>query len=243
MKRYVLFFVVSAFIYFSADAQTRLSSKRPGFELLMNSHDIGLSNEFFKDDPYMAENIQGSPYANDEFQLGNIYFDGALSQKNAMLRYNIYAEEIEVLQTADLYQGLLKSTDVYVKIKNDIYIFAPYKESIEDGGYFKLIQEGSVYDLYEKPHVTFTPFKEPTAYAPSKPAIFRQNIDYYLVSKNGKFFEIPLSPSRILKVMDEDKDKLKAYIKENDLNPEELDDLIAIFLYYDTIMQENASPQ
>ena len=56
------------------------------------------------------------------------------------------ADEIEIKESLDSSDDdarvLTKSPDIFVKIEEDIFIFAPYKGGIEEGGYFQVMFEG-----------------------------------------------------------------------------------------------------
>jgi hypothetical protein len=54
------------------------------------------------------------------------------------------------------------------------------------------------------------------------------------VDKNGKYFELPSSRSKKLKVFGSNRDAIKKYVGENDLDLNEERDLIRVIRHYDT---------
>ena len=54
-------------------------------------------------------NIEGSPYANEEFLPGNIYKDNKPVYGNILLRYNIFSGEIEIKNSADVKEDSFKT--------------------------------------------------------------------------------------------------------------------------------------
>tara|TARA_R100001369_G_scaffold92598_1_gene138633 strand:- start:1532 stop:2233 length:702 start_codon:yes stop_codon:yes gene_type:complete len=185
------------------------------------------------------ESMDGSPYANETFIQGNIYKGNELANKNVLLRYNAFADEIEIKKNeqAETYNALIKDPDVYVKIFQDIYVFVPYKGSKEKGGYFNIVKEGNQFDLYKKTKVTY---KEPTfaktSYQSDKPAKWVDTVTYYLVGKDGSFYELPTRKSKVLDVMSKKKKEVKRYIKEQDIDLDKEQDLAKLVGYFNSIL-------
>lgn len=195
---------------------------------------FGLSQEEF-------DNIQGSPYANESFIAGNIYKDDKQVFEDVLLRYNIFSDEIEIKKDAnsaeEVYDALLKDPDTFVKIKDNIYVFVPFEGSIEKGHYFRIVSEETNFDLYQKSEVSFkSPFYARTTYERDRPASFDQEHTYYIVDKAGKFYELPDSKSKIIKVMSKKEKEVKSFIKKNKLNFKEEKDLLKLVKYYNSLL-------
>ena len=186
-----------------------------------------------------TESYTGTPYNHPSYLMGNVYKNDSLWANNIALRYNAVADEMEIkesLTTDDSEAKVLtKSPDVYVKIVNDIYIFAPYKGGIEGGGYFQVLFEGSKIGLFKKPTKKFTEAKKAsTSITRDLPASFKDKPVYYIVDKSGKYFELPSSRSKKLKVFGSNKDAIKKYVGEKDLDLNKERDLIRVIRHYDT---------
>ncbi|RFN59623.1 hypothetical protein [Marixanthomonas ophiurae] len=185
------------------------------------------------------ESMEGSPYANETFIEGNIYQGKKLANKNVLLRYNAFADEIEIKKNkqTDTYNALIKDPDVYVKIFQDIYEFVPYNGSNEKGGYFNVVTEGDQFDLYKKVKVTY---KEPTyaktSYQTDKPAKWVDTVTYFLVGKDGSFYELPTRRSKVLDVMSKKKKEVKRYIKEQNIDLDEEQDLSKLVTYFNSLL-------
>lgn len=181
----------------------------------------------------------GTPYNNDSFLLGNVYQNKELLATNVALRYNAVADEMEIKESLtssdDDARVLTKSPEIFVKILQDIYIFAPYKGGVEGGGYFHVLHEGNKIDLYKKLKKDFTPEKKATtSITRDVPAKFSDDITYYLASKDGKFFELPKSRGKKLKVFGKNKNDIKKYAQDKRLDINQEKDLLKIVKYYDT---------
>jgi hypothetical protein len=235
------FFVLALFVSncYSQDENGSVA-RAAGHNLSLRIFEINATNEFFEEAPNSVENAEGSPYFNENFIKGSIFNGKDLIKENVLLRYNIYADEIEIKKydflPDDEISSLTKDPRFYVKILNNIFVFATYQQSIEKGGYFKVIQPGKHYDLYKKIIIDFTPFKSANAIESEKPAAFKRTQDYYLVTKKGNFFKIPKRTSKIYTIMDGKEKKIKDFIKKNKLNLKIEKDLVQLVNYYNSIL-------
>jgi hypothetical protein len=186
-----------------------------------------------------TESYIGTPYNFPSYLLGNVYKNDELWATDVALRYNAIADEMEIkesLTTPDSEAKVLtKSPDVYVKIINDIYVFAPYKGGIEGGGYFHVLFEGTKIDLFKKPKKSFSKAKKATtSITRDLPASFKDKPVYYIVDKEGKYFELPSSRSKKLKVFGKNKDAIKAYVGKNQLDLNDEKHLLRVIKHFDT---------
>ena len=190
----------------------------------------------FKD----TKTYKGTPYNNPSFLLGNIYKEGKLLADNLAIRYNAVADEMEVKQTLssddENARVLTKSQDIYVKIVDDIYVFVPYQGGVENGGYFQVIFEGSQTALYKKHIKDFKPEKKATSsITKTLPPVFKDKPVFYLVTKSGKFYQMPKSRSKKLKVFGEKQNQMKAFTKQYNLDLNKQKDLLTAVIYFDTL--------
>ena len=190
----------------------------------------------FKD----TKTYKGTPYNNPSFLLGNIYKEGKLLADNIAIRYNAVADEMEVKQILNSddenARVLAKSQDIYVKIVDDIYVFVPYQGGVENGGYFQVIFEGGQIALYKKHIKDFNPEKKATSsITKTLPPVFKDKPVFYLVTKSGKFYEMPKSRSKKLKVFGEKQTQMKAFTKQYNLDLNKQEDLLTAVKYYDSL--------
>ncbi|MDP2687437.1 MAG: hypothetical protein Q8O62_09460 [Aequorivita sp.] len=182
--------------------------------------------------------IKEEAYLNSNFMVGNIYQDENLIKAGVPMRYNAYADEIEIKNhvSEENYGALMKDESIYVKIEKDIYVFIPFDGSNEKGGYFNIIADGKTYDLYKKTKAVFEePYTAATSYEKNKPASFTKESKYYLM-KNGTLYELPDNTSSILKMMEDKKQEVKVFVKKNNLDLHKEEDLSKIVLYFDSLL-------
>lgn len=209
------------------------------FTYLENKNiDIKQQQEFSNLTEAEFNNIEGSPYANAAFLNGNVYQNDEMVSNKLFLRYNAYADEIEIKtgESANQYGALLKNPETYAKIGEDVYIFVPKDGASQGGHYFNILTAGAHFDLYKKTVASFRqPYKAKTSYETDKPGKFLQTKTYYLVSKEGVFDELPTRKSKLLKVIGAKEKELSSYIKNNKLDVSRELDLIKLINYYNSI--------
>ena len=190
----------------------------------------------FKD----TDSYKGTPYNHPSYLPGNVYKNNELIASNVALRYNAIADEMEIKESLgssdEDARVLTKSPDIFVKIRNDIFVFAPYQGGIEGGGYFCVLLEGTKYDLFKKINKEFTPLKKAsTSITRDIPPRFADKPIYYIVTKQGKFYELPSSRKKKLKVFAENENLVKRYVNENKLDLNKEKDLIRVVRYYNGV--------
>lgn len=182
--------------------------------------------------------IKDEAYSNPNFLQGKIFQGDQLIKDDVPMRYNAFADEIEIKKnnTSENYSALIKDPNIFVKILKDIYVFVPFQGSNEKGGYFNVLSDGKTYDLYKKTTAIFRePRKARTTYEKDMPPSFVKTTIYYLV-QNGTFLEMPNSKSKVLKMMSKKKNEIKDYIKQNNLDIDKETDMIKLVSYFDSIL-------
>ena len=235
MKKVFLLFIVISIC--SANQLFAQSSQFTSDAYLLDSH-IKRHDKTMK---YTEEeNYKGTPFSNPSYQIGNVYKGNALFATNVALRYNVMADEIEVkeslLTNDEDARVLTKSPEMFAKIKDDIFVFVPFQGKVDEGGYFQVMFEGKKVDLYKKWEKEFTPVKKAgTSITRELPATFKDKPKYFLVTKSGKFFELPAARSKKLNVFGAKKKALQKFIQENTLDINKEDDLKRLIVHYDTM--------
>jgi hypothetical protein len=217
-------------------AQSNLNG---AYNLMVRKADIEQLNEFEILSEEELAGIQGSPYENKTFIMGNVYQNDKLVLKNVPLRYNSYADEIEMKQNAadTNYNALLKNPEFFVKMFNNVYIFVPKNNSNEEGGYFKIITSGKHYDLFKKSITTYLgPREAKTSYEVAQPGKFVTKDTFFLMSKDGKLGELPTNRNKISKVLTSRTKEVKKYIIANRLDLEKDADMAKLIEYYNSIL-------
>lgn len=208
------------------------------FDIYSRTIDLNQKSLAFGLTEAQFNSIKDEAYANPNFVQGKIFQEDQLIKDDVPMRYNAFADEIEIKKNAsdENYGALIKDPSIFVKVFKDIYVFVPYEGSNEKGGYFNVLSDGKTYDLYKKTKAVYRePQKAETSYARDMPPSFPKTVTYYLV-QNGTFLEMPSSESKILKMMDKKKAEMKKYMKENNIDLGKEQDMIKTISYFDSLL-------
>lgn len=188
----------------------------------------------------LPDNFKGSPYNDPNYLLGNVYKENALWATDVAMRYNAVADEIEIKEalssTDEDARVLPRHPDIFVKIENEIFVFVPFQGSIEDGGYFHILFEGKKLDLYKKIIKEVIPGRKASnSLTKDIPTEFRDKSQYFLVTKSGRFYQLPDQRSKKFDIFGKNKQLVENYVDENKLDIENDQDLVKIVKFYDGI--------
>ncbi len=186
----------------------------------------------------LDESVTGTPYNDPNYLIGNVYRGNALFATNVALRYNAVADELEIkesLNSPDEEARVLpKDPEIFAKIVQDIYVFIPFQGKVEDGGYFHVMFEGKKLDLYKKLIKKVIPGrKASSSFTQDIPTEFRDESQYFLVTKNGRFLQLPDSKAKKFSIFGANKETVLNYVAENSLDVDKENDLLKIIQYYD----------
>jgi hypothetical protein len=236
--KYLLSFVLSLFI--TAFSFCQINESAYG-KMLDASITVDQYFELYGISKEDLKNIVGSPYDVGFFQPGNIYSNDQLAAPNIPMRYNLFSDEIEINSSFDSQTEniniLSKSPNVFVSIANEVYVYVENLASMEESGYFKVVFEGDHFDLYKKSSVTYVEkrFAE-TNYQQDQPARFDRKDSYFLVNKEGRFFELPSNRRRFLNVFTNHSNEINSFIKSKKLDLRNEIDLTKIITYFNTLL-------
>jgi len=206
---------------------------------------IAIMNEQFLEQYGISEadikNIEGSPYYKDNFQIGGIYNAEGVVVSGIPMRYNIFADEIEMRPSSNpddtTIKSLVKSTDIFAKIGTDNFIYILNTNSGDKSGYFSVLLDGTYFDLYKKSTVNYIKKKfAETNYQKDQPAKFIKKEVFYLVDNKGVFYELPSKRKSFISLFKQKSKELESYIKDNKLNITKESDMIKIVSYYNSIL-------
>lgn len=181
-------------------------------------------------------NAQGSPYTSNKFTPATLFY-GEEKIGNIYYRYNALNEEIEIKKTIfedEGYRGLTNDKKAYILVNGMKMSFKTFVTSKKrtTNGYLTELYDGSEYDLYKRTHVKFTEATpSQNSFVAAVPARFTKFTEYYFQKKGvNRIDEVLPKKGKLLKLLESDKKaKVKAFLKENDLNIKKEADLITVF--------------
>jgi hypothetical protein len=183
---------------------------------------------------YLPDAHIGSPYAEESFQPGSIYENEVPLIENFFFRYNAYEDDIEVKKKWDSPDSevfiLTKSSNIVVKIASGIYV---YNEEVK--GYFEVLFSGNNFKLYKKTYKKLFPARTAqTSFEKDALATYKDRMEYFLLTKDNEFREIPSSKNKRIKFFGNKQSEINKYISKNKLDMNDEDVLIKVVRYFDS---------
>lgn len=183
------------------------------------------------------ENIEGSPYISEKFQVAKISgIDGDI-----MVRYDQESDQIEVQDKDEKIFILPKEKDLNsITIESINYklrlVVYPDKNQ-EVSGYLHEVVQSNQIALLRRDKMTIRPEKQPkTTFESYSPARFiNSKKKYYLEKQDGKIIEMPNNKNQLQELYPNHKDELNDFFKNNSLNFKDETDLIKITNFISSI--------
>ncbi|MFS4493619.1 hypothetical protein [Maribacter sp. 2308TA10-17] len=239
-----LFLLFTFFAAYTMSAQTTgqlatyTSSRGDGgvTDALYNYSAGSLSEKYSEKSVLEDENIQGSPYTSNVFSPTPLYYKDE-KVGNIFFRYNALNEEVEIMKAnveGEAIRSLARDKELNIRPNGKKMSFKTFVTSKKrtTNGYLTEIVNGEEYDLFKRIHVKFT---EGTAaqnsFVAAIPARFTKFTEYYMQKKGvNRIDEVLPKKGKLLKLLgDSQKESVKNYLKENDLNIKNESDLIKVF--------------
>lgn len=179
----------------------------------------------------------GSPYEDDTFAPGKVYYEDEYLG-DFYYRHNAYNGEIELKGTLleeEKQKALVQDTKVKLVTKTGTFQFLPIqnKKGQFEETYLRSLSKTKDYTLYERTRIKYTEGKEAAnSMVNAIPSRFTQYTEYYYKHIDSDFIlEIPTQKGKFIKLfVSEDKSKeVKSYMKSNETDLSNKEDLIKIF--------------
>ncbi|RIV72012.1 hypothetical protein [Flagellimonas aequoris] len=188
----------------------------------------------------MGLNTVGSPYLNENFVPCKVYYKDELVG-NMYYRHNAYNDEIEIKDSSlpeenPTSLATMKQLKVVDQVTGQEISMMTYenKDELVKNGYFYIIDEGKDYNLLFKKNVKFTEGTKPVnSMVRPTPNKFSQFVEFYYMKDGAKFAQlIPTNKGKFVKTFGSaNEEELKDYIKEQNINLKDENDLIKVFNY------------
>ncbi|WP_370389982.1 hypothetical protein [uncultured Winogradskyella sp.] len=227
MKNYIIFGFAFALIGSTSFAQTSGSGINVSSQDFFQSTD----NYFVRDRSLSELSAEGSPYINEKFETAKFKRFG---NRVYNVRFNAYLGDIEV-QTEKGVIALNKKQDFEVTFlqSNKMYKNFDYNENGNlKRAFFVVIYSNGNYSILKREKIRFRA-EEPsqTGYDKGKPAAFLREDDTFYLKTENSINEIPTRKRKFLSEFSDSAKGLKAYMKKNDLDVREENDLVELVKY------------
>lgn len=188
----------------------------------------------------LYEGVKGTPYFNEEWKTGDVYFLDGTKIIQINIRYNIYQGELEFKNST--------SGQIFVINRNMIdgfkineqkdslhftYIsLKPYKQG--DKSIVQVLYEGKT-RLLLKHKKAFKKADYQGAYAiGEKYDEYKDDKDYYLVTDSETIQKIRLNKKSVLKALGDNQSVLKEFASMNQIDFKNPGDILKLLVFYDS---------
>ncbi len=183
-----------------------------------------------------AEDIEGSPYLNDEFVNGNVYTTSKTMFPDIPLRFNIYNHEIE-FKSPEGKIAAIDTPEIVEKIEFGDYVvkYIPYKDVKKiKRGFLLLLSDGHA-KLFARPSVDFRAAVPPAAYKDAVPAKFIDKATSYYI-RVGEDAALLIEKKKDLTLAFPDhQQEIAAFIKKHKISHRKEDKLTALVEFYNSL--------
>ena len=189
---------------------------------------------------YLEADFTGTPYKDKMFKNGTILKNGVPLAKNIGLRYNASKDLFEVKKSSvlkdDQAKVLKSSSDLFIIIDNENYVFLAPNENNSTQGYFLIDYKSDKTSLFKKIKKEYIPEQKAyTSLASNIAANYKEKLSLYLYTSDGLLIELPGSKRKRLKAFGDKSKDIKLFVKENKININKEAGLIEVIKYFDTL--------
>ncbi len=188
----------------------------------------------------LSPDTKGSPYLEDNFQLGSIIKDSLVFAENIALRYNVYDDifigKITLTTIDEEAKYVIKSPEYKIKMGELLFVALPNDVDPNMLQYYQILVIGAKGTLYKKNIKTFKArIMATTSLTRDVPPSFSDKEQYFFADFNGNFREVPSSKKKVIDLMNDKKKEISQCIDKNDLNVKKEEDLIRLFRFYNSL--------
>jgi hypothetical protein len=181
------------------------------------------------------DDIQGSPYLDNEYKVGTILTDDGVLYKDIPLRYNCFDDVLEFKKDKEAYDLLPKTKIKRAEFGGQVFAF---KDIESDGGkdksFLQILAEGKA-TLLARFGVKFYEAEELRGFADPKPARFGDLSEIYYVSVNNAPAQKILSNKKLVEVLRDKRKEIENYMSKQKISIKKVDDLKKIIAYYNSL--------
>ena len=232
MKRLFVLLLISCLMSFAVHTQAQYETRQ--------AIDFFNSTKLARGDlkTMLTENdIEGSPYLNDDFIKGTIYTTSQTRYVDVPLRYNIYSEQVELKSGNGSVQALDPPGIVdKVEFGDYILVYVPFKVSRNiRRGFFRVIEPGDKAALLARAQVLFEDAKKPAAYQEAEPPKFIRKPDDYFIRIGKEPAQLISRKKDLEEVFPDHEKEVNAFIKKYKVKPNKPERMAELVQFYNSL--------
>ncbi len=191
----------------------------------------------YKNGMFNGRKIEGSPYINEEFSPSEIVG----IQHTFNMRYNAYADEIEVEKSTDEIYALKKESEFNTILINrgayKLRLVNYFTNKKENNGYLVEVASGNGVTLFRRDKIELLPGKEAmTSFEiTTQPKLIQMKARYFIGIKNNPIIAFPENKKQLINSFPNYKDQITNFIKSNKLDFDNETEINKIALFMGTL--------
>jgi|GEM_PF-1121693 len=190
--------------------------------------------------PVYYDEIEGSPFLENEFMPGTVVMKNGRIFENIGFRYNMHTNQIEFKDEGKILTFVNPRDLEYVFFGNHRFIYEKYflkGKPVE--GYFKVLADGYA-RLLVKRYAEIKSEKMPVSNfgEVNYRNYFRITEDYYITKDGQNLIPVRKQKRSLLKALEEKKTEIEAFLEASGLDIRNDVDLGEVVFYYNQLMQE-----
>ena len=200
-------------------------------KLRLNQGIEGKDNLFYSD-------VQGDPFIFRDFEKGILYVLPD-AKYNVYIRYDMYANQMHLKDSTVIYAIIHPDKVKLIEAGSYKFIYTGYINSPEDDGpaqhsYF-ILKAGGKCSLLIKKNIRVQDAEPVKLYQEAKPAKFVVTGDSFFLKLDGRSAVRIRNKKELLTVLKDKSDLISNYISSNKLDIKEVEDLIKIVVFYNSL--------
>lgn len=188
------------------------------------------------------EGVQGSPYFNDKWLNGKVVFENGATKDNLLLRYNAYEDQLIWNRPGAgpiiLKKDAIASFALNIKDNSLVYTFVkrPHPKRKGQSQFYLLLSDGPI-ELLERTKIIFEKANFEGGYGPDKTYDeFKPYKFYYACTKDQSAPQkIKTTPAGVAKLFTNQREVVKKYIVDKQIDCKNSDGLVGIFTHFQGI--------
>jgi len=175
--------------------------------------------------------IQGTPYHNDEFLPGEVYYEGKFKISNVPLRYNMYNDEMEFMDKNVVLAIAFPEKIDRVVIGNSTFIYIADSKDKNLKGYAKKWNTDFP-SILTKMKVDYFDKEPPQPITESKPARFERQFDKHYLMRSATEIEDIKSVKKLIQSLGDHESELTAFSKKEKISASDPQELASLIDFY-----------
>ncbi|MFY0654510.1 MAG: hypothetical protein JXQ96_20910 [Cyclobacteriaceae bacterium] len=176
--------------------------------------------------------VKGSPYLNDEFVNGEVYYSGKYLVKGVLLRYNLHGDAIQFS-----HKGKVMELDPAMKIDkviigNDNFVKLKKSSSSKVPEGFVKVWNDQYPRIITKMKTQFFKKEETQAFSEPRPARYERRPDENFLMKEEGVFERVKSVKKLIQSLGDFQSELNSFAKKEKVSTNDASELAKLMDYY-----------